>query len=60
VKEREGLTFQGVPYLKRGDSAIYIEQFLGKDEPLSPLKSEINVSVVPPPAPPIVHEQPKE
>lgn len=48
-----------VPYLKRGDSAVYIDQFLGKEEPLSPLKSEINVSIAPPP-PPVVHEQPKE
>ena len=39
MKERDNLTFNGVPYLKRGDSSIYIEQFLGKDEPLSPLKS---------------------
>lgn len=60
-RDRDSQSFQGVPYLKRGDSNVYIEQFLGKDEPapLSPIKSEINV-LIPPPAPPIVHEQPKE
>lgn len=62
TRDRDTQMFQGVPYLKRGDSARYIEQFLKNEEPLLPLtwiKSEINV-LIPPPAPTVVHEQPRE
>ncbi len=37
---------------------MYIDQFLGKEEPISPLKSEGNQPQSRPP--PIVQEQPKE
>ena len=43
-KSRDSQSFQGVPYLKRGDSSLYIEQFLGVEEaqvPPSPPKSEL-------------------
>ncbi len=39
LKDRDSQSFQGVPYLKRGDSSNYIDQFLGKEEPVSPLRS---------------------
>lgn len=51
-------SFHGVPYLKRGDSSVYIDQFLGKEEPFSPLKPESNL--LQPPPPPVVPEEPKE
>ena len=31
-KLKDGFTIQTVPYLKRGDSSVYINQFLSKEE----------------------------
>lgn len=41
-----------IPYLKRGDSTVYIGQFLAKEEEPSPAKPIFN--------PPVVNEDPKE
>lgn len=35
-KLKDTLAIQTVPYLKRGDSSVYINQFLSKEEELQP------------------------
>ena len=30
LEKKDSQSFQGIPYLKRGDSSNYIEQFIGK------------------------------
>ena len=52
-KSRDPLNIQTLPYLKRGDSSVYINQFLSKEEEQPVVKPEITFT-------PIVHEQPKE
>ena len=51
-KSESRVSSSPIPYLKRGDSTVYIGQFLAKEEEPSPAKIKLN--------PPIVNEDPKE